>query len=288
MIVVDAPPEQKREDVGQGPAATGLAKLALLFAPLLLAGMPQSAFAWGKTGHAAIANVAELNLNPAVWTELKTLLATDGVTHLSKIASWADTQRDADDPIHTTRIPVNGSTPRVHACPGTSALCADEAIAHYSATLADRSLPAAEREVALKYIVHLVGDLHQPLHGSDPIGYNLVTLNGSNTEIHAVWDNNIIDDHGVGSAALAQELINNNVTVTLGGTARDWAAESSKVARDHIYDILPVCFSYTAPLCPSSYAALPAGYTANKYPLAAQRMKQAGYRLANLLNTLLG
>ncbi|RYD48721.1 MAG: hypothetical protein EOP83_26115, partial [Verrucomicrobiaceae bacterium] len=50
---------------------------------------------------------------------------------------------------------------------------------------------------ALKYLIHLVGDLHQPLHGSDPIGYNLVTLNGSSpVTIHAIWDDTIINDHG--------------------------------------------------------------------------------------------
>ena len=264
-------------------------KTLLFVSPLLIATIPQPVLAWGKTGHAAVANVAELNLRPAVWAELKTLLATESFTHLSHVASWADSQRDADDPIHSTRIPVNGDTPRAHACPGSSALCADEAIEYYATILQNRSLPAAEREVALKYIVHLVGDLHQPLHGSDPIGYNLVTENGTDTGIHAVWDNDIIDDHGVGSAALAQELIHNNVTVTLGGTPRDWATESSNMARDHIYDTpaLAPCFSYTAPLCPTTYVPLPAGYTAAKYPLAAQRLKQAGYRLANLLNTLL-
>jgi hypothetical protein len=248
---------------------------------------PQPALAWGQTGHAAIANVAELNLRPAVWNEIKTLLATDGVTQMSKVASWADTQRSASDPVHTTRIPLDGSAAPAHACTGT-ALCADEAIAFYAAILADRSQPAATREIALKYIIHLIGDLHQPLHGSDPIGYNLVTLNGTTSMIHAVWDDMIVDSHGVASALLAQELMNNGVNVALGGTPRDWAIESSAVARDQIYDILPVCWSFKAPVCPDAPATLPATYAAAKYPIAAQRLKQAGYRLAAYLNALLG
>jgi hypothetical protein len=219
--------------------------------PLLLA-LPQPALAWGKSGHAAIANVAELNLRPAVWSELQTLLATEGATHLSKVASWADTQRAAGD-------------------------------------LSDRSRSAADREIALKYIVHLVGDLHQPLHGSDPIGYNMVTLNGAApVMIHAIWDDTIIDDHGVASALLAQELINNGVATAGGGVPRDWAVESSQIARAQIYDDVPACWSYKAPSCPTAPVPLSADYTTRKYPIVAQRLKQAGYRLATLLNTLLG
>jgi hypothetical protein len=254
---------------------------------VILTSVPKPVLAWGQTGHAAIANVAELNLKASVWNEIKTLLATDGATHMSKVASWADSQRSASDPTHTTRMPMDGSNPAAHACTGT-AMCADEAIAYYAPILADRSQPAATREIALKYIIHLIGDLHQPLHGSDPIGYNLVTVNGSTSMIHAVWDDAIIDGHGVASALLAQELMNNGVTVTLGGTPRDWAIESSNMARDKIYDVLPVCWNYKAPACPDAPVALPANYTAAKYPLAAQRLKQAGYRLAGFLNALLG
>jgi hypothetical protein len=261
----------------------------LLFAmlpPLLAA--PQVAFAWGNTGHAAVANVAELNLRPAVWNEIKGLLATEGATHMSKVASWADTQRSATDPVHTTRVPIDGSPAPAHACTGT-AMCADEAIASYSAILIDRSRTASDREVALKYLIHLVGDLHQPLHGSDPIGYNLVTFNGSSpVTIHAIWDDTIIAQHGVASALLAQELINNDIAVDSGGTPREWATQSSKLAREQVYDILPVCWDYKAPSCPDVPAALPAGYATSKYPVVAKRLKEAGYRLAALLNSLLG
>lgn len=262
---------------------------ALLGIPLLVAGLPQPAYAWGNFGHATIADIAELNLDPAVWTELQTLLATDSATHLSGISSWADHDGRVDTIVHSTRIPVNGSTPRVHACPTKADYCADEAIDHFKVILANRTLPAGEREVALKYIVHLVGDLHQPLHGSDPIGYNLVTLNGVNTDIHSVWDNTIVDDHHAeGPATLAKELMTNNVTVPLGGTPRSWAIESSAIAHEDIFDTLPACFSYMAPLCPTSRPALSPGYTVSKYPIVAKRLKQAGYRLASLLNTLLG
>jgi hypothetical protein len=264
----------------------GFRTLLLAAVATALCAAPQPVLAWGETGHATIANVAELNLNPAVWTEIKGLLALEGVTHMSKVASWADTQRAATDPVHTTRIPIDGSPAPAHACPGT-ALCADEAIAYYDAILADRSRPAADREVALKYVIHLVGDLHQPLHGSDPIGYNLVTLNGVTGQIHAVWDDTIINDHGVASALLAQELINNGVSVTLGGTPRSWAVESSAMARDQIYNTLPACWSYKAPVCSDVPVALPANYSTTKYPLVAQRLKQAGYRLAALLNAVL-
>jgi hypothetical protein len=247
---------------------------------------PHPVHAWGATGHATVANIAELNLKPAVWAEIKTLLAVDGVTHMAKVASWADQQREPGDPVHTTRVPIDSSPAPAHACTGT-AMCADEAIAHYTTVLADRSKPAAAREEALKYIIHLVGDLHQPLHGSDPVGYNLVSLNGTATTIHPIWDNTIIDAHGVASATLAQELMANGQAVALGGAPRDWASESSAMARDYIYESMPACWDYKEPACPGTPVALPNDYAAAKYPLVAQRLKQGGYRLAALLNSLL-
>ena len=128
------------------------------------------------------------------------------------------------------------------------------------------------------------GALQNPVTLKTPNG-NITWGDGKNFVLFAGPD--IIEDHGVPSALLAQELMNNGVPVTLGGTPRDWAQESSDMARDHIYDTLPACYTAKQPICPV-LAVLPASYTADKYPFVAQRLKQAGYRLAAVLNSLLG
>lgn len=165
-------------------------------------------------------------------------------------------------------------------------MCADAAVEYYSAILADRRASAAARETALKYVVHLVGDLHQPLHGSDPVGYNRVRRGLRVESIHAVWDNAIVEDHGKSYSELAREWDEDDGPVPLGGTPRIWAEESSAAARAHIYDMLPPCFPARRPFCPV-LQTLPAHYTTTHYPLAAQRMKQAGLRLAALLDKIL-
>ncbi|MBX3594804.1 S1/P1 nuclease [Sphingomonas sp.] len=260
-------------------------RLLALALPIALCASPSPAGAWGNVGHAAIATIAEANLQPAVLAKIQSLLAQEGATHLSDVSSWADSQRVPGTPIHSTRIPVDGSEAPAHACPDTG-LCADEAIAYYSPILASTQQSATARLEALKYIVHLVGDLHQPLHGSDPIGYNNIVMGLSVKTIHTIWDKDVVEDHSEDPAAIASELMSNGVTVTLGGTPRSWAIESSDMARDQIFDVLSPCYTTHSPICPV-VETLPTTYPAQKYPLAAQRMKQAGYRLAALLNQLL-
>lgn len=262
-------------------------KLAVALLPLL-AVLPQTALAWGRTGHETVANIAELNLNTRARSEVAKLLALDGHTRMAQVATWADGQRENYPLVHTTRIPIDGSAAPTHACPDPQKLCADEAVNYYLTVLRSKSAPAADRYVALKFVIHLVGDLHQPLHGSDPAGYNKVTLNGSTVmEIHQVWDNVIIDQHGLNADALARELMNNGQDVGTGRTPRDWAVESSIGARDEVYDSLPACYPKKVPTCSSIPVALPSNYAQQHYPLVSRRLKRAGLRLTEVLNAAL-
>ena len=262
--------------------------LTLILA-LIASAMPQAAFAWGKVGHSAVANIAEARLDAAVLKQVKELLALEHFDHMQGVASWADGARDDYDVVHSTRIPFDGTPLPDELCPNGK-ICAHDAISRYRNVLADRSQPAAERLTALKFIIHLVGDLHQPLHGSDPIGYNMVLLRGEGPlTIHAVWDNNIITRHGATGPALANELRNNGIVVQTGGTPLQWAMESSSLAGSEVYSLAAIdkCWSYKEPFCSDNPVTLPADYDSAKYPIVAKRIKQAGYRLAELLNAAL-
>jgi hypothetical protein len=148
------------------------------------------------------------------------LLAVEGTRRLSDISLWAD-QAKADglpgSPRHTIRLPLDGSATPEHPWPGH--FCADDTITRYSAVLADLSRPLAEREIALKYIVHLVGDLQQPLHGVADTGGLQLSFKGKVASLHSVWDDGIIDDHGGSHQEIATALIKKEEGIPFGGGA---------------------------------------------------------------------
>ena len=242
---------------------------------------PQQAFPWGRTGHAVVADIAQAQLTPVAAAQVQRLLAVEGAKNLSDISSWADAaKRDglAGSPSHTIRLPLDNTPPGPHPCPGH--FCADDALTLYGAILADPKRSDIEREIALKYIVHLVGDLQQPLHDTDATGSGIkVVFDGKQTELHAVWDDEIIAEHGGNASQIANELMKSGKVVVAGGTPMDWAKEGLVIAQNQIYD--------TVPRHPSAIVILPPDYGRTKWPIVEQRLLQGGLRLAALLNSLL-
>src|SRR6266566_1690454 len=158
--------------------ATFLAGLAFML-------LSQAASAWGPLGHRAIGAVADALLAPGARAELARLLEGDrdrdgrpsGRASLAEVSLWADEIRGtrADRPNwHYDNVPVCGAVPRQRTwCPQQH--CASGRIEAMLAQLADRGAPLAQRRDALKWISHLVADLHQPLHAADYAqGGNLV------------------------------------------------------------------------------------------------------------------
>jgi hypothetical protein len=308
----------------------------------------QPAAAWTRLGHMTIAQIAEIDLRQKLaakegakasvyWKVLEDLILADPSRipstsqpdrgHLSDIATWADDirrdnngdgVRDGDPAVdHTTRIPINASvaTP-AHPCSTEVARCADEAVNFYAPQIARlNAYDVSTRQTALKYVVHLVGDLHQPLHGSDPIGYDWVDIEGRNLRlptdqmldgdletnangyynIHAIWDYVITYDYSAAHsitnyASLATDVMIKQGDVYTGGTPRDWAQESSNIARDFIYKDAgyptpPGCNQLSC--LPATPLMLDANYTTRKYPVVQQRLKQAGLRLSCVLYSAL-
>lgn len=162
------------------------------------------ALAWGYEGHRIIANIAERCIEPATARRVRVLLAVENETTLADVANWADQirgQRRNTAPWHFVDIPIYPApgTPAAYDpardCPGGN--CVVAKIDEFAAELHDGGLPSRQRLEALKFLVHFVGDLHQPLHASNnnDRGGNAVRVrfNGSDTNLHAVWDNGIID-----------------------------------------------------------------------------------------------
>lgn len=257
--------------------------LAVLLAATLLSG---PAFAWGKEGHAIIADIAESQLSPQAWSAAQKLLALDNAQHLADVASWADehkaVQRANPNELHVShsiRLPLDHSGYVPDLCP--SHFCAVAALLKYDGVLSNHSLPDAQREEALKYVVHLVGDVHQPLHTSANGGGHInVTFDGQPTYLHKVWDTGMIKEHGGGAENIARELMSSEKGLNYGGDPASWALEGRDIARDKIFTQVPQN--------PTQTVTLPNNYGQMNWPIVAARLTQAGMRLAAMLNKALG
>ncbi|MEQ1953142.1 S1/P1 nuclease [Mesorhizobium sp. CN2-181] len=258
---------------------------AILLALTLICAVPLQAQAWGRAGHAIVAEIAERHLSPAARAEVDALLATEGAKSMADVSLWADlikALRIPDQPSHVVRLPLDhsGYDPAKVCKTGR---CVVAAIDRYSAVLADRSNPTTARVTALKYLIHLVGDLHQPLHASADTGARAVALDGSVTRLHDVWDDAIIDSLGKDWQTLVAVVEADATVPDTGSTPADWALEGRDIARDTIFtdarlqtgrrDVLPW---------------LPKAYLGDNWPIVRQRLKQGGYRLAALLDQALG
>lgn len=161
-----------------------------LFALMMIL-MTQNSWGWGSQGHMVVAQVAENNLSPAAKKAVKDLL--QGQT-LASVANWADFVKSESEWSHTkswhfVNIPDGEDyTTAEHAHDGDVV----GAITEMVAVLKKSGVDAVAKENALKFIVHFVGDLHQPLHAGrveDRGGNDVrITFDGKSSNLHALWD----------------------------------------------------------------------------------------------------
>ncbi len=244
--------------------------------------------AWGAQGHRLVARIAEPRLDAHAKAEIERLLATEPGASLSSIAPWADQLRAEDPDLgkrsagwHYVNMAEDGCVydPPRHCRNGD---CVIEALKHQSAQLADRSLPDAERLQALKFVVHLVGDMHQPMHagyGHDKGGntYQL-QFNGRGTNLHSLWDSGMfyalqLDDTQYLQRLQALPAPAGITAPQLQGDAARWAEQSCGIAtRKGVYP---------------TRRTINDAYVGTWRPVAEAQLRLAGERLAALLNAVL-
>ena len=192
-----------------------------------------SAAAWGPQGHRLVAGLAESRLSAAARAEAERLLALEPGATLASVSMWADENRTlATGPWHYVNF-VRGEACRYDAtrvC--VEGQCIVGAIERQRAVLASRA-PDDERLLALKYLVHLVTDAHQPLHGGfgDDRGGNTVPveLSGLPTNLHAVWDTGLIEQWPGGWSALRDAVAAERVPAAADAGAVAAVEESCRV-----------------------------------------------------------
>ena len=281
-------------------------RTAALFVGALLS-LP--ACAWGDRGHEVTAIIAYRHLSAAARLVLQRMLAADNDTltasDLASRSTWADKYRgthretaswhfidveiDRPDPIGAC-FGFPALAPGVLASQGPADDCVVNKIDEFLKELKDHSTPDSERRLALKFLIHFVGDLHQPLHASDnhDRGGNCVTLSSSPdgiANLHAFWDVTVVNALGRSATEIADRLDGPNGKETRGmsaGNPRRWAKETFELSRRDVYR-LPA-----RPTCQAPGAIeLPAGYERQAELDAALQLKRAGLRLAALLNRAL-
>jgi hypothetical protein len=250
---------------------------------VILLAMPQFAWGWGREGHQIIATVAEGHLDQTTLVMIQSLI---GNNHLYSVATWADDiRRERRDtaPWHYVNIPLGGKYVSSRDCaPPKSRVV--EKITEYLAVLKDRQASREQRAEALRFIVRLVGDIHQPLHAiGDARGGNDIHVRflGSRVcgpydcNLHGVWDTSLIYKRGLRPqeyASQLEEFVKHN-TLNAGGTPEQWANESARLAE-------------TAWVVDG--ASLDQQYYEREIKVVDKQMALAGLRLAKLLNDTLG
>lgn len=280
-----------------------------LLTVVLLASFAPPALGWGANGHRTIALIAERYFNDDAAAEISRLLEGQS---LASISDWADTIRsderwDCASPYHYSTIP-----------PGTQYL--DEgvppqgdvlgAIVYYEELLSHRSAAPEQRAVALKFLVHFVGDIHQPLHvglGCDRGGNDVeVEWFGDVANLHSVWDGKIYDSWRLSYTEFSDFIDNadaEEINAIQNTTPVEWLIESQKHHEDVYrcsvrgdrcpclcgdcgdgYSVFGGCTSRPCVLSVSGPIRLSWEYRYRARPIVEHQLLKAGLRLAAILN----
>ncbi len=242
--------------------------------------LPAAGHAWSAMGHRLIGALAEQRIGPDARRAVAELLAGEDEPTLAGVAAWADTLRDDarwrwTAPLHYVRI-------HDAACGFQAArdchdgLCVAGAIERFRAELADPARSRAERRDALKFLVHFVGDVHQPLHSGhrDDRGGNRfqVRVGNEGTNLHRVWDHHVLV-HGGRDQAQLHAALAPALPAPGGFDPIGWAEASCRLTN--------------APgFYPRRPGTLPAGYLDTHAPLADRRIADAAAELAAVLDAV--
>lgn len=237
-------------------------------------------FAWGQNGHRAVGLVAEQHLSKKARKKVMQLL---GGNSLAEVSVWMDDIKsdhtyDHTHDWHWVTIPDGQTYDQTEKNPNGDILAKIEEL---SAALKAGKLSKDQEEEYVKFLVHLVGDIHQPMHvghGDDQGGNDVkVQWFWEPSNLHRVWDSNMIESKDLSFTEIVRflgEPSQQQVKTWQADPVRVWANESMQY-RDQ---------AYTLP----ENKKLSYEYLYKNYPLVEQRILQAGVRLAGLLNEIYG
>lgn len=251
--------------------------IPLLF--LVLFVFSSTAFGWGPTGHRATGWIAQKYLNKKARKALERILQGQS---LAMASTWMDEVRSDSSfnymtDWHWVTIPYGQNYDQTIKNPNGDIIQTLEKII---GELKSKSLNDQEQAQRIRILIHLLGDIHQPLHvgGKDDKGGNdvKVTWFRAESNLHRVWDSDMIDDTRLSFTELAESLARPSeaeVKTWQKATVREWANES-QIYQKEVYDIGNGKLGYR--------------YSYLNLPIVRHRLLQAGVRLAGILNQIYG
>jgi hypothetical protein len=270
------------------------AAVAVIAAAILLSSARP--FAWGASGHHIVARIALTRLTAETQRAVTTIL---GEEDFVTVATWADEVRTARPETynwHFVDILYGNATysPERDCPPTEKGDCVIAEIERARQTLRDTAQPARQRSEALKYLIHFVGDMHQPLHSTDnhDRGGNDVHVQGDAgraTNLHAMWDSGIIQRRGLTENAYAQFLIEDLLAHPLPASEDRvavirWAEDAHKVGVADVYHYP----EFVVGANPASPINLDDAYVKRAKDVIDRQLQLAGVHLAALLNGAIG
>lgn len=276
----------------------------VLLAAMLSAAAPANA--WWEYGHESVARIAALEAKPATRLAIRRLIArsaeletpTCPIRNIEEASYWADCIKRLGDRFsyasawHYQNVDICKPFEPKEACKDGN--CVSAQIIRNAKLLADKTLPARERVMALAFLVHFVGDLHMPLHAGDkgdlggnrfPASYGVIA---GGTSIHTIWDG-YLPDRAISAAPSDAAGILKGLSgrdheeMRLGGT-EEWSRESWEAAREFAYG------SLMADLCgavPAERPVVDEAMTKRLIPVVRRQIARGGLRLARLLDEAL-
>ena len=309
---------------------------SLLF--LTLAASSTPAHAWGCEGHQIIALIALKHLQPQVAGQVNAILSAApvsaalhrycrnlGLPPIADAATWADDYRAEQPdtgPIHYVNIPLNAIRDKYDVAQMCQSGCVIDAITKYVQQL-KTGRDAAARGEALRFVIHLVGDIHQPLHDEDnsdeggncvPVAFEDEAPRLTNPQhedyfpnLHSVWDTGLIesllDDHDMAVEEFADLLdirYHPRAARWNGGRPIDWAWEGHDAAvtayralpafipREPETKVASCADNHVGKRMADLHVDLGPRYDDVSHPIVEEQLAKAGVRLATLLNSALG
>jgi hypothetical protein len=247
---------------------------------LLIITCSTNAFAWGQTGHRVTGAIAEKYLTPKAQAAIRRLLPLED---LAEASTYADEMRSnpkafwqqTAGPFHYVTVPEGKRYAQIGAPEEGDAV---SALTMFSNTLKDPSASVEQKRLALRFVVHIIGDLHQPLHagnGKDKGGNDIkINFFWNDSNLHRVWDSGMLDRRQLSytewTTQLSRKISLQDIKAWSVTDPQIWIAESSKI-RDEIYPLVEkISWDYL-------YAHM---------PQVKRRLQMAGVRMAAYLNDI--
>jgi hypothetical protein len=237
------------------------------------------AYGWGEKGHRIVAILADTHLTEQARKEVEKLLPAG--TTLADAAVWPDREgrRITEfDRLHHVSIPDDASGyDQQRDCRARN--CMVEALNWFTSIVTDAKAPINVRLIGLRYVAHLVGDMHQPLHagrGEDKNGTDItVSYRGETNNLHLFWDINVVEMAEGNPEELAKKLADSITRKQRAewqsGEPKTWTDESFRLSRSNAYTL-------------GESMELSDEYVASALTIVRRRLAQAGVRLGWLLN----